>query len=152
MLQFDKGLDFLIFIRDFHHKLSEFYNKLSIESDKEKIKIILKYIAKHERKMELAIEAYEDKISPRISETWYQFVDKDKARDCFNKIRNLKLDDIGEITKSVVELDYCLINIYKNLADLAPTDEIRKVFKNMSELETHEIRKVVHNIHRYEYL
>ncbi len=150
MIPFDKGLDFLDFIKNFHHKLSEFYNNLSNESDKEKIKIILSYVAEHELKMAKAIQDYEEDVSPKISETWFQFVDTNQAVECLSLLTDSKFKSIDEIIESVVKLDECLICIYGRLSAYAPTDDVRTVFENLQELETGELKKLVHNIHRFE--
>ncbi len=148
MTQFEKAIDFMNFVKGFHHTFGKYFKSLHNESKNEKIKLILEYLHEHEAKMEKSIDEYEEGISKKVEETWFQFIDKHKAPECMKNLRidsDLNVDDLIEIS---VKLDDCLIELYKSLAEASESTEVREVFESLASLETHEKRKTVRQILR----
>ncbi|MBN1299868.1 MAG: hypothetical protein JW995_01530 [Melioribacteraceae bacterium] len=152
MTLFKRGIQFIDTVRKFHHTLREFYSNLSNETQKEKIKIALGYLSEHERHMEETFGFIEENLSRKIEETWFSYIDDSKAEKCLKSFDLSFKDDINEIVSAVIIMDDCLIKLYKELADHSNSDEVRAVFENLAEFESHEMRRTVRNIKRYEKL
>jgi len=134
----------LDYAKDFHHQLSRYYKTLNDKTDQVRVKMLLDYLAIHEEKLEKNIEHIEENISAKVLGTWFKYtLCEDLRKELSSMI--IRIDDMSveEIIRMAIQLDDCLIRIYKKIAQNSDIPEIRDIFTNLSELEDHEKRRFV---------
>lgn len=148
MERYKQAIDFIMFVRNLHYDFKNYFEKVLDNQNQEKIKMILGYLAEHENKMVQTLNEYEKGLGKGIEETWYQFIELPEKPDCLKRLTfksDISIDDVLELISKV---DNCLINLYKKLAEISVTDETRKIFENLADLEKNELRRVIHNIQK----
>ncbi|MGC9513694.1 MAG: hypothetical protein ACP5D8_08700 [Fidelibacterota bacterium] len=144
MISFKQARDVLDYAKDFHHQLSRYYKTLNDKTDQVRVKMLLDYLAIHEEKLEKNIEHIEENISAKVLGTWFKYtLCEDLRKELSSMI--IRIDDMSveEIIRMAIQLDDCLIRIYKKIAQNSDIPEIRDIFTNLSELEDHEKRRFV---------
>jgi rubrerythrin len=144
MISFKQAQDVLDYAKDFHHQLSNYYKTLNDKTDQVRVKMLLDYLTVHEKKLEANIERIEENISGKVLGTWFKYTLCEDLRKELSKMI-YKIGDISveEIIRMAIQLDDCLIRIYKKIAANSDIPEVREIFHNLSELEDHEKRRFV---------
>ena len=144
MISFKQAQDVLNYAKDFHHKLSEYYRKLNDKTDQIRVKMMLDYLTVHEERLEENIRKIEANISGKVKETWFKYTLCEDLRDEFLKMIDIMEEiTVEDIIRTAIQLDDCLIRVYKKIATNSDVAEIKEIFSNLSELEDHEKRRFV---------
>ena len=67
-MPYKKTRDILDRARTFHNNISERYRTLSVAAEKEKVKMLLDYLSRHEKNLAKSLEEYEEDASREILE------------------------------------------------------------------------------------
>ena len=135
--------DVLDYVRDFHKKLSDFYHDLADQTDKERLKMLLEYISRHERHIEATVTEYEASASKRILDCWLQCAPKMETADIAEDLKLKSSMSVDDVINLAVKLDDYLIDLYKQAADSAESKDAKDVFTKLLEMENHEKHKLV---------
>lgn len=133
--------DLLDQVKDFHRHLSGYYTNLSTVAKKERVKMLLDFIALHEEQLAECLAAYEEDAATHVLDTWFEFT-PDLTR-C-ERLEDVSLNpdmSVDEAVRTVLLFDQCLAEYYKQLAELSPLPEIRELFENLMEAEQGESRR-----------
>jgi rubrerythrin len=144
-MAFETTKDVLDHAREFHTQLSDFYSLLSRKSEKERVKLLLDYMSQHEKYLEETLTRYEEEVSGKILNTWFQYPPPQEILDTcrevnINETENLTVDDVIEMA---VKLDQCLIDLYKEMIKNSETDQMREIFTNLMEMEKRQELELV---------
>ena len=148
MERYKRAIDFIMFVRNLHSDFKNYFEKILDNQNQEKIKMILGYLAEHESKMVQTLNEYEKGLAKSIEETWYQFIELPEKPTCLKNLSFKGDMSIDSVLELISKMDNCLINLYKKLSEISVTDETRKIFQNLADLEKNELRRVVHNIQK----
>lgn len=66
-MPYETAKDVLEHARDYHRILSDFYNKLGAKAQKQRAKMLLDYLSRHEKHLEDSLAEYEKEVSPKNS-------------------------------------------------------------------------------------
>lgn len=144
MISFKQARDVLDYAKDFHHQLSQYYRNLNDKTDQIRVKMLLDYLAIHEDKLEANIKRIEENISGKVLGTWFKYtLCEDLRKELTSMLYRIDDMSVEEIIRMAIQLDDCLIRIYKKIAQNTDIPEIREIFNNLSELEDHEKRRFV---------
>ena len=130
--------DVLDYVRDFHKKLGDFYDDLADHQDKERIKMLLTYMARHEKYLEEMLDEYEKNASKKVMDSWLQCAPEMEMVDIFATVKldpDMSVDDIISLA---VKLDDYLIEVYRKVADSAELEEVKNIFTKLLEKENQE--------------
>ena len=131
--------DILDYVREFHKKLSDFYHDLADHSDKERVKMLLDYMARHQKHFEENLAEYETDASKTIMESWLQCAPEMDMEGVF---KGIKLDpdmmSVEDVIRIAVDLDDYLINLYQEVANCTESKEIKEIFVKLMEKENRE--------------
>lgn len=138
--------DILEHTRHFHELISDFYQSLSFQTDKERLKIILDYLSEHEKHLEKAFAEYEKTASKNILDSWLPFTPCTERLANFKK--QLKSEEVTtkEIIQKVIELDDYVIDMYRDLVKQADNQDVKDVFYSILDFETHEKRVAMRDL------
>lgn len=142
---FERTQDVLDHARIFHNELRRLYEQLSTETEKERVRMLLDYLSRHEEHLEESLAAYEEGASKRVLDTWFKYV---PAEDKLEKFRDVKLEpdmSVDDVVDVALRMDDCLVDLYKEMAEVAVSQEVKEVFTNLLEMEEQEKHKLVRN-------
>lgn len=142
--------DILDWTRDLHGELSELYQNSSEETDDERLKMLLTYIAEHEQKLAEAIDKYEhDSGTIDTLDSWFQqYTENNPFLKGMKSLTQLQPFDSRTVLDYTVQTHQNLINLYRELGDNARTDRIKTLFDNLASMELHDLMRMVHTSER----
>ena len=137
-MRFEQTRDVLEHARAFHAHIGELYHRLANEAERGAVKMLLEYMGRHERNLEEALARYQREASEQILDTWFQYTHDDEIlRLCEDS--DFRPDmTVTEIVAAGLKLDDCLIQLYREMAECADSEQVREVFTNLLEMEEHE--------------
>ena len=149
-MRFEQATDVLEYARTVHQRLSEFYKNLGEQAEKERVKMLCDYMSRHEKHLEEAIADYEEEASDSVRKTWFQFAPNEGMIETLRRFQASPDLSVEQVVRFAMEIDDCLIDYYRTMAESADTDEVKEVFDNLVSLEQHEKVRVARNSLRLE--
>jgi rubrerythrin len=149
-MRFEQVRDVLEYARTVHRQLSEFYKNLGEQAEKERVKMLCDYMSRHEKHLEESLADYEDGAAENVLNTWFQFA---PSEEMFATLRDFKVTpalSVDQVVRLAMEVDDCLINYYRTMAESADTEEVREIFNNLVSMEEHEKVRFARNALRLE--
>ena len=129
----------------FHEDVSRYYQQQVNISGRERIRMLLDYLSRHEHQLATSLAEYEDSASEKVLNTWFNSrheLDPCTFLNEFKLTADTSVDDIIELG---LRLDDCLIAVYQDLAENAECEEVRGVFQNLLEMEQKEKCQLARN-------
>ena len=71
-MPYGQAKEILEYAREFHNKVSEFYQQLADKAQSARIKLLLDYLVRHEKHLERSLKDFEDAVSSKALDTWFQ--------------------------------------------------------------------------------
>ena len=146
-MSFETTKDVLDHVREFHHRLSEFYGGLSGNTGKERVKMLLDYLNRHEKHLEESLARYEEEVSEKILNARFQYPPpRELLNICKGAVISGKEDlSLDGVIGIALNLDDCLIDLYKEMIKSSDLEEVKEVFNNLLEMEKREKLDLVRN-------
>ena len=135
--------DILELAKNIHHRLSEYFQQLADTEERERIRMLLQYLQRHEVGMENYVNACENLVLEHVLETWYPYVPETNIQ---NEIENAHISptsSLSEIISAAIRLDNCLVNLYRRMADTATSEDVKHLFEELLSLEEKEEFRLV---------
>lgn len=144
-MAFETTKDVLDHVREFHQQLSAFYRNLIDKTNKERVRMLLDYLSRHEKHLEESMARYEAEVSERILKTWFQYP---PPKEILGICKTLAVDEVEDLSvdgviKLALELDDCLIDLYKEMIRGSGSEEVREVFQSLLDMEKQEELELV---------
>jgi len=138
-MNFETTKDVLDHAREFHGQVSVYYRQLGKKVQKERVKMLLEYMSRHEKHLEENLARYEEDVSGRILNTWFQYP---PPKDILKTVVSFTLEGkenltVDEVIDLALRIDDCLIQLYKQMAAESECGDVREVFTNLLEMEKH---------------
>jgi hypothetical protein len=138
-MRFRRVRDVLDWTRSFHTALAEEYERLAYGHEKERVGLLLLYMAEHERTLGAALERYEEGGEHRVLEIGYA-PDLQLPDDMQSVIAQVKNLDTQAVMQLAVTFHEELVQFYRGLAEHAPNAEVQALFEDIA---AHEIREKI---------
>ena len=124
---------------DFHGRLAELFRAASSAEHRERLSLLLQYVADHEQHLRNSLKNFELDGADRLLATWFDHAPEADLPNVPDNINTL-LDsgDIDKIIESVVGFHDRMIGAYANLREQANNDSIRTLFDRLADLEHNE--------------
>ncbi|TVR94234.1 MAG: hypothetical protein EA418_10735 [Wenzhouxiangellaceae bacterium] len=125
-----------------HDRLAAYSREAAQGQDKQRLGLVLEYLADHQDRLGQAIESFEDDAGDRVMSTWF---DRSPELD-LPEVQPQELADIDEVEAlidKVVEFHDRIIALYGNLRDQARVHQVREVFSSLADLERHEKMELI---------
>ena len=130
--------DILDRAKAFHTNISKHYHTLSAAVEKEKVKILLGYLSRHEKNLAKSLEEYEEEASREILENWFKFTPENSINDFFRDLEVTPSMSVDDVISLALSFDNRLVDLYREAARISPSEEVREVFNNLLEMEKEE--------------
>ena len=141
----ERTRDILADAEAFHRQIGEYYQQLSDQAEKQRIKMLLDYLSRHEEQLADSLADYEQSASTAVMDTWFQSKHKLNFCETLKDVEvkpEMSVDDVIDLG---LKLDECLITMYRDLAENAQCEDVRTVFQNLLDMEEEEKRQLVRN-------
>jgi len=144
--------DFLSYIEECHQSLADFYLRLSLEVNDEKVKLLLDFMRNKEQLSYLHLHQYKQQAPPSLLETG---LDKIFDQSFPMKCQQMKLKaelSIDEVVAMAMNLDIQLIELLQTAAHDSPTIEAEIALEKLTNQEEETLHNVVMASHEFEYM
>lgn len=148
-MRFRQTRDVLHHAERLHLEICDLYHRQAEQSEKERIKLMLDYMSQREKELAKALETFTEETSQNILDTWFQFADDEerlKWPDCALPTE-VPADDVLGVALRLAD---CFINLYRDIATHADSEDVRRVFESLLASEEQEKHKLVRNVQLFE--
>ncbi|MBU3068792.1 ATPase [Aestuariicella sp. G3-2] len=149
-MQIETLRDVLVWTRKFHQKLSELLSESVDKHSDERTRMVLEYLADHEKSLGKVISGFEKSGDEDALNTWFnEYVNKSPMLQ--KMYSNTPFDDLDstQIMDIVVEQHQQAIELYRYLVKRADIDSAREMLESLLSLEEHEIMRMTQSTNRF---
>ena len=142
MIRYSQVKNMLEQVRDFHGQLAQYYDQLSKGAEKQRVKMLLDHMSKHEQDLQEGLRAYEETATQNVMET---YVDCEYCNEILATCRQTPIapeTSVNGVIRVAMDVDNCLLRFFREVAEHAVTDRVRDVFRNLVDMEEMELRKL----------
>ena len=131
---------------DFHGRLSELFQTASGAQHRERLSMLLQYVADHEQHLRDSLKNFELDGADRLLATWFDHAPEAELPSVPENLNALlEAGDIDKIVECVIDFHDRMIKTYSNLRNQANNDSIGTLFDRLADLEHHEKITLVRN-------
>ena len=137
-MAFDQTKDVLDHAREFHQKLSVFYEDLKESASKERTRALLDYMSRHEKYLDDCLAQYEELVSDNILDTYFKYESESTKITAITDFEIKPEMEVDDVMAAAMHFDACLIEFYREMAQRALSENVREIFENLLVMEQHE--------------
>lgn len=130
--------DIITQIRGMHRQLGALYQTMGDAAARERVKLLLYYVSRHERNLEEALSQYQQQAKKAVLDTWYKSSAGDPVADYMDPVRITPDMTTEAVVKTVLEADQRLVLQFRHLAETGPSEEVRELFQKLIAIEERE--------------
>lgn len=132
-MPFEQTRDVIERARAFHRDLADRFHRMEREADRDKVRMLLDFLAGHEERMERNLAAFENATAASMLDTWFAYPLPDDLCQSAARISLTAEMSVPEIISAALQLDECLQGLYRYAAEAAPSPEVRDLFLSLLE-------------------
>ena len=135
--------DIIMRVRGLHNQLSWFYEAMGDGASKQRVKLLLQYVSRHERNLETALRQYQEQANQSVLNTWYK---ASPGNEIAKDISDLKITPemtTEEVISLVLAADRKLVNQFRQLSENAASEDVRELFQKLIAIEEREEHQLV---------
>lgn len=137
-MAFDQTKDVLEHAREFHQKLSVFYEELKESASKERTRALLDYMSRHEQYLDDSMAQYKEQVSDNVLDTYFKYGSESTKITEISEFEIKPEMDVEDVIAAAMHFDACLIDFYREMAQRSLSEKVREVFENLLVMEQHE--------------
>ncbi len=137
-MRYEQTRDVLDHVVEFHRQAGALFRQLMAHASSERVRMLLDYMVRHEDALVRRITEFREDTSERVLSGWFKYThDEDifKALRQIDPTADLEFDDVLDLA---VELDAKLIELYEEMSERSPSDEVKEIFNCLLSQETRE--------------
>ncbi|MFZ1291673.1 MAG: hypothetical protein WAR79_16375 [Melioribacteraceae bacterium] len=142
--------DILEHSKKFHQIIADYYRKLNLSEDKERVKLLLNYLEERETQIEKTISEIENSASSSVLNSWFTHSQCKSKLEVLSTLVYEEKVSVNELIDLFVYIDNCLIDLYTKLVDNAENVDVQDFFKSLSKLEENHKIKSLKNASQFE--
>ena len=146
-MSYEQVKDVLQQAKLFYKKTANFYEQLSRESDQERVKLLLNYMAKREKAFEQIVDRFHNESKQSIIQQWMQFTPPRTVTKALDELKKKPIESVDELMQMATTMDDALIEYYRTLVNISRKPEVRDAFINLMEATLKKDREMVFNMH-----
>ena len=127
----------------FHGRLVAFYSRIDNESKKESVKLLVNYMARHEKILAERLQAITAQQQEQLNEEWWTSVPVPAQKRCFQGLGIDQDSSVDDVIDAGLRLNKCLLDYYSQLVQIAPSDELKAFFTVLEQMEIVEKTKLL---------
>jgi len=138
-MEYERTRDIIEHARAFHGRLEELYQGLAEKAEKQRVKMLLDHLSRHERRLREVLSRYEQHAAREMLDTWFQYVPEEETLQRFAAVDWTDDMSIDQIIENALRLDQYLLDLFRESANRALGDDIRDVLGSLLTLEEEEM-------------
>jgi rubrerythrin len=142
---FERTRDVLEHARVFHKQLSELYHQLEGKAERERVRMLLDYLSRHEKHLDESLASYEEEASRMVLDTWFQYTPEADTSQLLAQIKLQPGMSVSDVVRVALRLDDYLVDLYRSMAEHSDIPEVREVFTNLLDMERQEKHQAARN-------
>lgn len=142
-MRFKTAKDLLAQAAALHEGLAAYYQRLAGESSREKVKLLLDYLSRHERNLAAELARYNEAASRGVLDAWLNHELDGEFLKCVPPAQPVADLDINALIDLAIQLDDCIIDLYQLVAMQCQLPEAREAFVNLVAQEREEKKRMV---------
>ena len=149
MKTFETVTDVLSNAQQFHNYAENFYLELQADLADERAKMLLGFMAEHEKKMEDKLMLFSHKSPRHILDTWMQFTVEISPESFFDDFKNKPNYSVDGISALGLKADSYLEGVFQEAGEIAPSADVKEMFKDlasMEDIEKHQLTKAANSL------
>ncbi|MFQ5952817.1 MAG: hypothetical protein ACE5JK_05365 [Candidatus Omnitrophota bacterium] len=127
---------------EFHKKLIDFYSKIENVSEKESVKLLVDYMARHESILKDELSKISTEQEQQLLNEWVKYDLELVACRCFESLKIDKNSSVDDVIDAGLELNQCLIDYYHHMSEIAAMEDMKALFANLEVMEIAEKKKL----------
>lgn len=137
-MAFNQTKDVLGHARNFHCKLSEFYEQLKESTGKERTRALLSYMSRHEQYLADCLAEFKEQVSNNVLDTYFKYESEAGAIGQISGFAIRPEMDVEDVLAAAMHFDACLIKFYREMAQSCMSEKVCEVFENLLVMEQQE--------------
>jgi len=137
-MRFATVKDIIEAARRLHEALSRQYAELEQLATSERARLMLDYLARHERLLAEALRGYEEDAAKGVLSTWLQYAPRLDSGPLVEKIRGVDLNDVEAVVAAALAVDDYLFEVYREIEEQADIEPLREVARSLQQIERNE--------------
>jgi len=146
MKTYKQTCDIIECVRSFHNQMSIFYERLHENDEKQKVKMLLDYLSRHEKHREETLTKYEKEASKKVMDTWFKYIPDNIPDNFIDNIIIKSPMSVDDIMHIALQLNNCLIELYKGLFRETEVNDVREVFTCLLERIKNDEKNLAKNV------
>lgn len=141
-MPFSRVKDMLNRAIEFHQMLVNFYSKAENASEKESVRLLTEYMVRREKVLKEQLSQIAGEQTAQIVEGGVKYEPEFATCRCFEDLKIDKHSSVDDVIDAGLKLNQCLINLYHQLAEMAPVEGVKALFSNLETMEIAEKKKL----------
>lgn len=137
-MEYERTRDILNHARKFHSRLQAWYEGLSGQAEKHRVKLLLAYLSRHEERLSEHLARYETHAAQEVLDTWFQYVPEEDTMQRFRAIELTPDMTVNQVVTAALKLDQYLVDLFREGARRTMSSEVREILNSLLELEEEE--------------
>lgn len=143
--------DIIDWSREVHQYLAERVSQDAAAQQNERAKLLMNYLADHERTLSQLLQRFEDTADAKALNTWcYEFIHNRASKLATKQNRSFSEMGTEEMIASVMAKHELILELYRHLAEQADTASVKELLDQLISLEAHESMRMVQGANRLE--
>ena len=142
--------DIITRIRGMHNQLGWFYQAMEETAAKERVKLLLQYISRHELNLEKALSQYQQQAKKAVLNTWYKATPGDTLGQDLDLLKITVDMSAGEVIRIALDVDQKLVAQFRQMAENSGSEEVRELFQKLIAIEEREEHQLVRDAIEFE--
>ena len=135
----------------FHDHLAQEYERLSERDERQRVDLMLKYLADHERLLQQSVERFRAEAPERVRHSWFDMAPDVPLPGTLMEFNELcRAGDVQALVEIAVRFHDGVLGVYTSLRNQAPNESIRELFDSLVQLEHNEKLKMVRGAQQLE--
>lgn len=135
-MSFCQVSDLLKAARQFHRDLREYFEASREEPQRERVRLLLDYMAARERDLEAELARFAAHAPRGALDTYFQFADENELQAAPRRLApGMTIDQVVE---AALAFDRVLIDFFSRLAEMADTEGVAEIFRSLAQRQRAE--------------
>ncbi len=144
-MPYKQTMDLLDRSQLFHKEIGDLYERLEAISERQRVKMLLDYLSRHEKNLTESLSKYEEEASRRVMDYWFKYTPNNKTCEHLENIELRPDMTIDDVISLAMRMDECLVELYRSVAENAESEEVKEIFNSLLEMEKQEEVELLKN-------
>ncbi|MFH2202262.1 MAG: hypothetical protein ABIJ96_04030 [Elusimicrobiota bacterium] len=141
-MPFTQVSDILGRTQKYHHQLAVYYRKIRRTTDRELVRLLADDLSKRQRFLGRQLKLFRKPVK----DSWMQYDPSYDLERVINELDPRKKQELEDLFDAGIELNRRLIKYYCRVAEIAPTTEMKELFKALERYQLEGQRALANSV------